>query len=225
MAKTEQYTTSEENYLKAVFKITGKDRRRVSTNDLAFELNTKASSVTDMLQKLSEKKLIKYEKYKGVSLTPKGHRIATNVVRKHRLWEVFLVDKLQFKWDEIHDLAEQLEHIDSTKLTDRLEEFLGFPSHDPHGDPIPDKEGNLHHHRDFTIADMEINEECVIVGVKDHSSDFLQYLDGVKLTLGARVKVKKIYGYDHSMMALVGKNELMISERVAKNLLVSKIRK
>ena len=224
MAKTEFYTVSEENYLKAVFKIAGKDQRKVSTNDLAHELNSKASSVTDMLQKLSEKKLIKYEKYKGVTLTPKGKKIAAGVVRKHRLWEVFLVDKLQFKWDEIHELAEQLEHIDSDKLTDRLEEFLGFPTNDPHGDPIPDKEGNLHHHRDYTIADLDINEEAIIVGVKDHSSDFLQYLDGVKLILGAKVKVKKIYGYDRSLMALVGKTEIMISERVAKNLFVSKVK-
>ncbi len=222
MEKEDIYTQAEENYLKAVFKISGKDRRKVSTNDLAHEMNTKASSVTDMLQKLAEKKLIKYEKYKGVSLTKKGRTVAAMVIRKHRLWEVFLVDKLQFKWDEIHELAEQLEHVNSSKLVERLDEFLGFPTHDPHGDPIPDAEGNLNHHPDYTLADLDINEEGIIVGVKDHSADFLQYLDGVKLILGAKVKVKKIYDYDRSIIALVNKNETMISERVAKNLFVIK---
>jgi DtxR family Mn-dependent transcriptional regulator len=218
----ENYTQAEENYLKAVFKISGKHKRRVSTNDLAHELRTKASSVTDMLQKLADKKLITYEKYKGVSLTEKGRVVAASVIRKHRLWEVFLVDKLQFKWDEIHELAEQLEHIHSAKLVERLDEFLGFPTHDPHGDPIPDTEGNLHHHPEFSLSDLNINEEGIIIGVKDHSADFLQYLDSVKLILGTRVKIKKRFGYDNSLIALVNKQETMISERVAKNLFVVK---
>src|SRR5690606_27239517 len=135
------YTVSEENYLKSIFHVSGKDNKRVSTNDVADSLTTKASSVTDMIQKLSDKKLIKYEKYKGVLLTPKGRKIAASIVRRHRLWEVFLVDKLNFSWDEIHEIAEELEHVGSEKLIDKLEAFLGYPKKDPHGDPIPDKDG------------------------------------------------------------------------------------
>lgn len=217
------YTVSEENYLKAIFHLSGKDNKRVSTNDVAESLATKASSVTDMIQKLSDKKLIKYEKYKGVLLTPKGRKIAAAIVRKHRLWEVFLVEKLNFSWDEIHEIAEELEHVGSEKLIDKLEEFLGFPKKDPHGDPIPDKDGKMDHHKDFTIADLEIGEEGIIVGVKEHSSEFLQYLDGVKLILGAKISIKKIFEYDKSIVAQVGNNELMLSERVAKNIYINVI--
>ena len=216
------YTVSEENYLKTIFHISGKENRRVSTNDVAEVLQTKASSVTDMVQKLSDKKLIRYEKYKGVSLTPKGRKIAASIVRRHRLWEVFLVDKLHFSWDEIHEIAEELEHIRSEKLVDKLEEFLGFPKKDPHGDPIPDREGKMDHHKDFTLADLAVGELGVIVGVKEHSSDFLQYLDGVKLVLGARVEILKIFEYDSNIVALNVNTELMLSERVVKNIYINR---
>ncbi len=215
------YTVSEENYLKSIFHLSGKDNKRVSTNDVAESLTTKASSVTDMIQKLSDKKLIKYEKYKGVLLTPKGRKIAASIVRRHRLWEVFLVDKLNFSWDEIHEIAEELEHVGSEKLIDKLEAFLGYPKKDPHGDPIPDKDGKMDHHKDFTIADLDIGETGVIVGVKEHSSEFLQYLDGVKLILGAKISIKKVFDYDKSVVAQLGNNELMLSERVAKNIYIN----
>lgn len=215
------YTVSEENYLKSIFHLSGKDNKRVSTNDVAESLTTKASSVTDMIQKLSDKKLIKYEKYKGVLLTPKGRKIAASIVRRHRLWEVFLVDKLNFSWDEIHEIAEELEHVGSEKLIDKLEAFLGYPKKDPHGDPIPDKDGKMAHHKDFTIADLEIGETGIIVGVKEHSSEFLQYLDGVKLILGAKISIKKVFDYDKSVVAQLGNNELMLSERVAKNIYIN----
>src|SRR5690606_20877744 len=171
--------------------------------------------------KLSDKKLIKYEKYKGVLLTPKGRKIAASIVRRHRLWEVFLVDKLNFSWDEIHEIAEELEHVGSEKLIDKLEAFLGYPKKDPHGDPIPDKDGKMDHHKDFTIADLEIGETGIIVGVKEHSSEFLQYLDGVKLILGAKISIKKVFDYDKSVVAQLGNNELMLSERVAKNIYIN----
>lgn len=215
------YTVSEENYLKSIFHLSGKDNKRVSTNDVAESLTTKASSVTDMIQKLSDKKLIKYEKYKGVLLTPKGRKIAASIVRRHRLWEVFLVDKLNFSWDEIHEIAEELEHVGSEKLIDKLEAFLGYPKKDPHGDPIPDKDGKMDHHKDFTIADLEIGETGIIVGVKEHSSEFLQFLDGVKLILGAKISIKKVFDYDKSVVAQLGNNELMLSERVAKNIYIN----
>lgn len=216
------YTVSEENYLKTIFHISGRENRRVSTNDVAEMLQTKASSVTDMIQKLSDKKLIRYEKYKGVSLTPKGRKIASAIVRRHRLWEVFLVDKLNFSWDEIHEIAEELEHIRSEKLVDKLEEYLGFPKKDPHGDPIPDREGKMDHHKDFTLADLAVDEQGVIVGVKEHSTEFLQYLDGVKLVLGARVTIRKIFEYDRTIVAMVGNTELMLSERVGKNIYINR---
>ncbi|MGQ3014434.1 MAG: metal-dependent transcriptional regulator [Flavobacteriales bacterium] len=216
------YTVSEENYLKTIFHISGRENRRVSTNDVAEVLQTKASSVTDMIQKLSDKKLIRYEKYKGVSLTPKGRKIASAIVRRHRLWEVFLVDKLNFSWDEIHEIAEELEHIRSEKLVDKLEEYLGFPKKDPHGDPIPDREGKMDHHKDFTLADLAVDEQGIIVGVKEHSTEFLQYLDGVKLVLGARVTIRKIFEYDRTIVAMVGNTELMLSERVGKNIYINR---
>lgn len=214
---------AEENYLKAIFKLSGRHNNAVSTNSIAEELLTKASSVTDMMKKLSEKKLIHYKKYQGVTLTRKGKAIATMVVRKHRIWEVFLVDKLNFKWDEIHELAEQLEHIQSDKLIDKLEQFLGYPKYDPHGDPIPDKDGNIDHHKDETLSDLVLGDEAIIVGVKEHSADFLQYLDGVKLILGTKVVVKKRYDYDYSLIIDRGGEELMVSDQVSQKLFVKKL--
>lgn len=217
-------TSAEENYLKVIFNISGKNNRPVSTNAIADELKTKASSVTDMIKKLAKKRLIHYEKYQGVTLTKKGRTLAAGVVRKHRLWEVFLVDKLSFKWDEIHDIAEQLEHIHSDKLIDRLDQYLGHPKFDPHGDPIPDSEGNILHHKDETLSDLGVDETGVVVGVKEHSPDFLQYLEGVKLILGTRVQVKKRYDYDHSLVLQINGEELMVSDQVSQNLFVRKIK-
>lgn len=217
-------TNAEENYLKVIFHITGKNNRPVSTNSIAEELNTKASSVTDMIKKLAKKRLIHYEKYQGVTLTKKGRTLAASVVRKHRLWEVFLVQKLNFKWDEIHEIAEQLEHIDSNKLIEKLDEYLGNPKFDPHGDPIPDSEGNIHHHKDETLSDLGISEYGIIVGVKEHSPDFLQYLEGVKLILGTKVLLKKRYEYDQSLVIQINDEELMVSDQVSQNLFIRKIK-
>lgn len=217
-------TSAEENYLKAIFKITGKNNRPVSTNAIADELKTKASSVTDMVKKLAKKRLIHYEKYQGVTLTRKGRTMAALVVRKHRLWEVFLVDKLSFKWDEIHEIAEQLEHIHSDMLIDRLDSYLGYPKFDPHGDPIPDREGNMDHHKDETLSDLMVNESGIIVGVKEHSADFLQYLEGVRLILGTTVILRKRYDYDHSLVVEINGEELMVSDQVSQNLFIRKIK-
>ena len=214
-------TTAEENYLKAIFKLSGELGRSVSTNDLAEELNSKASSVTDMLKKLHEKKWIKYQPYKGATLNRKGRLIAANVVRKHRLWEVFLVEKLNFKWDEIHDLAEQLEHIVDDKLIQRLDEFLGFPEVDPHGDPIPKSDGSIKHHKNKTLNDLLPDEFAELVGLKEHQSDFLQYLDGISLKPGALIKLLKRFSYDQSVVVSINNGpELMISQYVSRKLLV-----
>jgi DtxR family transcriptional regulator, Mn-dependent transcriptional regulator len=212
---------TEENYLKAIFKLSANDPEGVTTNAIADLLNTKASSVTDMIKKLSDKKLVNYVKYKGVTLTKKGKKIATDILRKHRLWEVFLVNHLNFKWDEVHDLAEELEHIDSEKLIDNLEKFLDYPKFDPHGDPIPDKEGNIYNHKEVSLADLDEKKSGIIVGVKDHTSGFLQYLEGTKLLLGTKVKVLKKFAYDDSVLVSIGTGkELTISNKVSRNLYI-----
>jgi len=190
---------TEENYIKAIYKLSISGIAVVSTNAIAKKLDTKASSVTDMIKKLSDKKLVKYKKYKGVNLTKKGRAIAITIIRNHRLWEVFLVDKLNFKWDEVHDFAEELEHIKSDELTDRLASFLGFPQFDPHGDPIPDKNGNIYHHKDITLADLQQNERGVVVGVKEHSKSYLNHLESLHLVLGAALKVENVIDFDASV--------------------------
>lgn len=214
-------SSTEEDYLKTIYKL-NVDNEAVSTNSIAESLNTKPSSVSDMIKKLSNKKLVNYVKYKGVSLSLKGEEIALTVIRKHRLWESFLVDKLNFKWDEIHEIAEQLEHINSVELVNKLDEHLGFPSHDPHGDPIPNKEGKLISSNMVPLSELEKGKKAVIKGVKEHSSEFLKYLESIPLVIGTSVKVIKNYGFDSSMKIEIDNNkELMISEAVANNLNVT----
>lgn len=220
-----QISHTEENYLKAIFKLSEIGNNKVLTNAIAEKLATTAASVTDMLRKLALKKLVDYEKYYGVSLTDKGKKIAKNLIRKHRLWETFLVEKLQFSWDEVHDLAEELEHINSDLLTDKIEAFLGFPKFDPHGDPIPDKKGNISYHEEITLDQMKRNESGMIVGVIDHSPAFLQYLDKIQLAIQAKIKVKEDEEYDNSKIIILnGRKEMTISQKVAASLLVRKVK-
>lgn len=213
---------TEENYLKAIYKLSLNGTQGVSTNAIADELSTKPSSVTDMIKKLAEKKLVSYQKYQGVNLTKKGRDIAISIIRNHRLWEVFLVEKLNFKWDEVHDLAEELEHINTHKLTERLDEFLDFPKFDPHGDPIPDKNGNIIQHKDITLSDLKIGEKAVVVGVKEHSKSYLNYLEQLQLVLGAEVQIKDIVEFDATMRILVNNKQVIISNQASKNLIVKK---
>ena len=225
MKGIQQISQTEENYLKAIFKLSEIEKNKVLTNAIAEKLSTTAASVTDMLKKLSQKKLIDYEKYYGVSLTEKGKKIAKNLIRKHRLWETFLVEKLQFNWDDVHDLAEQLEHINSDLLTDKIESFLGFPKFDPHGDPIPDKKGNIAYHEDITLDQMKKGESGIIVAVIDHSVQFLQYLDKAQLTINSKVKVKDEEEFDNSKLLLVNaKTEVHISQKVGASLLIRKVK-
>ena len=217
-------TFTEENYLKAIFKYSVKNKEGVSTNVIADELNTKASSVTDMVKKLSDKKLVLYKKYKGVTLTEKGRKIAVSIIRNHRLWEVFLVEKLNFKWDEVHDLAEELEHINSEKLTDQLDIFLEHPKYDPHGDPIPDKDGNVSHHKDVTLSDLSNNEKGIVVGVKEHSSSYLKYLESINLLLGSEIKVNEVIEFDQTMNISINKGKnTNISHQASKNLIIKQL--
>jgi DtxR family Mn-dependent transcriptional regulator len=184
-------------------------------------MQTSAASVTDMLKRLSDKQLISYEKYRGVQLTQEGSRLATALIRKHRLWEVFLVDKLGFAWDEVHELAEQLEHVQGDELVSRLDQFLGHPRFDPHGDPIPDAEGRWTYRKQAPLATLQPGNRGIVTGVDDHSTAFLQYLDQLGLTLGAELELLERIVYDQSVrVRLSGERELVLSEKVAQNLFV-----
>lgn len=213
-------TFTEENYLKAIYHLSLQSES-VSTNQIAASLNTKAASVTDMLKKLADKELINYAKYQGVTLTDEGERIALSIVRKHRLWEYFLVEKLNFKWDEVHDVAEELEHISSKELIDRLDDFMGNPKYDPHGDPIPDCNGLFKAHELKPVSSLILNDVGIISGVRDHSSSFLQYLEKMQLTIGKKVRVIEVNDYDHSVTLNLEDKKVHISRDVANNLLIS----
>ncbi len=213
-------TLAEENYLKSVYHLS-LNAETVSTNQLAALLNTKASSVTDMLKKLAEKQLINYTPYQGVNLTPAGEKIAVNIIRKHRLWEYFLVEKLNFKWDQVHEMAEEMEHISSNELIDRLDKFMDFPKYDPHGDPIPDCNGLLKVHNLKPVSALGIGESGIICGVRDHSAAFLQYLEKQSLTIGKNIEVQDVIEFDHSVLLLMGDKKIQISRDVANNLLIS----
>jgi DtxR family Mn-dependent transcriptional regulator len=214
------YTLAEENYLKAIYALWEKSQESVNTNAIADKLQTKAASVTDMVKKLSDKKMLKYEKYKGVMLTDKGMKIAVSVVRKHRLWEVFLHEKLNFGWDEVHEIAEQLEHIDSPLLIDRLEEFLGFPAFDPHGDVIPGKNGEVKVSNFQVLSEVKVGANVIMSGVVDHSPSFLQYLDKLDLSLGVIFQLTEKEMYDGSLVIKLNNKPLQLSKEVARNILV-----
>ncbi len=213
-------TFTEENYLKAIYHLSTQSES-VSTNQIAASLNTKAASVTDMLKKLAEKELINYARYQGVTLSQKGEKVALSIVRKHRLWEYFLVEKLNFKWDEVHEVAEELEHISSRELVDRLDEFMGHPKYDPHGDPIPDKNGHFKANELKPVSSLLVDTVGIISGVREHSPAFLQHLEKIKLVIGKKIKVCDINSYDHSITLLLEDELLYISRDVANNLLIT----
>jgi DtxR family transcriptional regulator, Mn-dependent transcriptional regulator len=211
---------TEENYLKAIFKLSEKDAAPVNTNAVAAAMQTSAASVTDMLKKLSDKEYLEYEKYRGVQLTPKGRALATDLIRRHRLWEVFLTEKLGFTWDKVHDMAEELEHINNEELTDRLDHFLGFPRFDPHGDPIPDAEGKWFRQHQVLLSSLQMGQKGVITGVDDHSTAFLQYLNHLGLGLGIAITVVHRMEYDNSMIIQKDDQQITVSEKVVQHLFV-----
>lgn len=213
---------TEENYLKAIFSIgSAGDGSGVSTNELSEHLNNKAGSVTDMLKRLAEKKLINYQKYKGVVLTTKGEKLALGIVRKHRLWEVFLMEKLRFRWDEVHEMAEQLEHIRSDELINRLDDFLGRPRFDPHGDPIPDANGQLSAVKALPLNQYREKGQFIFMGVCEHSKTFLQHLTSVGLRIGDAIRVEEINEFDNSYKVKINKgSSQFFSNKVASNILV-----
>lgn len=213
-------TISEENYIKVIYHLSLVSPKGVNTNAIAGMLETKASSVTDMLKKLSDKELVAYQKYQGVSLTNKGFHAAKMIVRKHRLWEVFLVEKLDFSWDEVHEIAEELEHIKSETLINRLDQFLGFPECDPHGDPIPNEKGEIKKINKLLLSEVALNKEYLCIGVKNSSSDFLQYLNKQNIALGATFIVKERENYDDTLTVEVNSKMMTMSNKTANNLYV-----
>ena len=218
------FSQAEENYLKCIYALESERGKGISTNLIAEKVKTKASSVTDMLKKLSAKDLVKYRKYQGVALTESGKTAALKVVRKHRLWECFLVQKLNFKWDEVHEIAEQLEHVKSELLIDKLDAFLRFPKLDPHGDPIPDKMGRIIADKSVSIVDLKIGSTGTLALVKDSSKSFLRYLNKRNLALGDKIKVIDIEPFDNSYHIETKTHRLMITNDVAENLYLRNVK-
>ena len=213
-------TRTEENYLKTIFSVFMQTQNNVSTNEIANLLDTSPASVTEMIKKLQEKNLVIYEKYNGVRLSNEGETKAITIIRKHRLWETFLVRKLDFSWSEVHDIAEQLEHIKSEKLIDKLDQLLNYPKFDPHGDPIPSKNGVFNYQERISIFEMDVNEEGTIMGVSLDNKDFLDYLTKLKISIGTRIKVIEIIKFDQSMKIEFDSKTEHISKEIAENILI-----
>lgn len=212
---------TEENYLKALLKLTmERENEEAGTNELAAHLEVKPATVSDMLKKLKEKELVDYEKYGKITLTDGGKRIGIDIIRRHRLWETFLYEKLEFTWDEVHEVAEQLEHIQSAKLVDKLDKFLNYPKYDPHGDPIPNMNGELKLGTKKTLSEIEAGESCKMVAVRDNSSTFLQYVVQIGLGLQQMIKVISIQEFDASMIIEVDGKQSSVSQKFAENVFV-----
>ncbi len=214
---------TEENYLKALYHLSD-DMESVNTNAIAEHMRTSPASVNDMIKKLANKNLIDYRKYKGATLLPVGKQSALQVIRKHRLWEVFLVEKLGFKWDEVHEIAEQLEHIKSPLLVERLDQFLGTPAIDPHGDPIPDKEGNIKEVIKASLADLTVGTIGILVNVSVDDPALLKHLDKLGISLRVRIKIKDRVDFDGSItVSIDDKHDQFISKEVSKFLMLTVI--
>jgi DtxR family Mn-dependent transcriptional regulator len=213
-------TLSTEDYLKAIYHVSQSSSGAVATTSIAKQIGAKPSSVTDMFKKLSDQNLVKYQKYQGVSLTNEGVKTALRIIRKHRLWESFLVSHLNFNWDEVHQVAEQLEHIQSEKLINELERFLDYPTHDPHGDPIPNRALFMKTYSKILLTELPVNKEGVCIGVKDNSSGFLRYLDRRQIGIGTTLQVLHREDFDDSLHIQAGKSTLMITKKTAENIYV-----
>lgn len=214
------YSTSEENYIKAIFHL--EKGGTVTTNELSAELKTKPASVTDMMKKLRDKKLVHYKAYHGFRLTNDGRKVALLIIRRHRLWELFLAEKLKFTWDEVHEVAEDLEHVNNKKLIDKLDEFLGFPRFDPHGDPIPDKDGNIETSKQVCLADLPLNHPATVSYVSDQSTEMLELMNHKKIAIGTKLEIKKKFNFDNSLEIKIRQQAAItnISGELAKNIYV-----
>tara|TARA_B100001564_G_scaffold112491_1_gene93373 strand:+ start:992 stop:1660 length:669 start_codon:yes stop_codon:yes gene_type:complete len=214
---------SEENYLKSIFNLSEFGNKQVTTNSISKILNIEPASVTDMIKKLSKKKLIYHEKYKGSTISKSGIKIALQIIRRHRLWEVFLYDKLNFKWDKIHDIAEELEHVSSEELIDNLDKFLKYPKIDPHGDPIPNKLGEMNFVDKISISDLNVNENGIVSRIINEDEEFFHLLKKLKIEIGTEVKIIDKIEYDESIEILINKKTVIISKDIANNIKITKI--
>ena len=214
------YTSAEENYLKTIFHLQGTEGT-VSTNLLAEKLQTKPASVTDMMKKLDAKKLLHYKPYYGFSLSTEGKKVALSIIRRHRLWEFFLSEKLKFGWEEVHLLAEELEHVRSKKLIDRLDEYLGFPPFDPHGDPIPDHKGKVRNVKKISLDQLQAQQLAEVCQVTNQSSEMLDLLQHKNINIGTRLEVKKHFDFDQSLELKIKNTTITISGELAKNIFVT----
>lgn len=212
---------AEENYLKAIYHLSSSGQKQVNTNAIAERLETKPASVSDMIRKLSEKDVIAYVKYQGVKITENGKKKALSVIRKHRLWEVFLVNNLKFHWDEVHEIAEQLEHIRSPLLIARLDEFLKYPKFDPHGDPIPDEDGIISSKPMIILSDLSQGTNSQLVSMIDTGTSFLNYLDKIGMKIGTKIIILDTIEFDGSIEIELDNNHIItVSKQVANNLMV-----
>ena len=215
---------SEENYIKTIFNLSESGKKQVSTNSISKFLKTKPSSVSDMIKKLTVKKLLYHKKYKGTNISSNGKKLAIQIIRKHRLWEVFLYEKLKFKWDEVHKIAEELEHISNEKLIDILDKYLKYPKIDPHGDPIPNKDGKIDINQIIKLSNLSIKDTCIVSNVNDEDGNLLEYLNKIKIHIGCKIKVFDVIDFDKSLeIEIDSRNKVFISNRVAENILVTKI--
>ncbi len=224
ITQDEPLSVAEENYLKGIYFCEEKSTDPegiVSTNEISDQLATKPASVTDMLKRLAQRGYIDYERYYGAKLTHSGRKAALEVIRRHRLWECFLVTTLNFKWDEVHEVAEQLEHVQSKLLTERLDAFLGSPQYDPHGDPIPSAEGVVPAYIGRSVSDLQVGDSVIMMGVSDSSSPFLQHLDTLKIGLGTTFTVTAKNDFDGAVTVLLGKDkqQMFFSEKTARSIL------
>ena len=213
------FSTSEENYLKTIFHLQTKDDN-VTTNELAEKLHTKPASITDMMKKLKTRKLVNYQPYQGFRLTPEGKKIALSIIRRHRLWEYFLAEKLKFNWDEVHEVAEQLEHVSNKKLIDKLDEYLAFPKFDPHGDPIPDTNGKMETGKQINLSELSINKPARVCFIANQSELLLEHLNEKKINIGASIVIKRKFNFDDSLEIKLDNKLLTISGQLAKNIFV-----
>jgi DtxR family Mn-dependent transcriptional regulator len=213
---------TEENYLKAIYRLSQRKNFKITPTAIAEEVKVNAASVVEMIRKLTEKKLIRYDRISGAKLSEKGTKTALAIVRNHRLWEVFLLEKLGYTWDIVHEIAEQLEHVKHPELADRLDKFLGSPEYDPHGDPIPKSNGEVPATTNVRLAEMEAGSVCAVVAVKDTSVSFLQYLQQLSIGIGTRIKVLDKIPFDESLRLQIGKGDVTtVSRKFAENLLVN----
>lgn len=218
-------TQVEENYIKALLHLASQDRAMtqqegVGTNDLAAYLQVKPSTVNEMLKRLKEKELVNHKKYGKINLTAAGKRTGLGIVRKHRLWETFLCTKLEFDWDEVHDIAEQLEHIRSDKLIDKIDKFLGYPKYDPHGDPIPDNHGNIPKRDTQKLSNVGLDHSCRVLAVRDTSTAFLQYLEQLNIAINTIIEIKEKIPYDGTLRVEIDGKAAVLSNKVSENILV-----